>query len=67
MNSNTQLLNKNEHERFAWYKDPRVWVLLVALLMFFFSVIEKDTHPQSKQTARRNSTSSSEPIGLSNK
>jgi hypothetical protein len=65
MNSNTQTMNKNEH--FTWYQDPRVWVLVVAFLMFFFSVVEKDSHPQSKQTARRSSTSLSAPIGLSNK
>jgi hypothetical protein len=54
-------------EHFPWFKDPRVWVLFIAFLMFFFSMIEKESHPQSKQTAKKASSFLSAPIGLSNK
>jgi hypothetical protein len=61
MNFNEQTMNKSEH--YPWYQDPRVWVLIVAFSMFFFSVIEKESHPQSKQTAKRSSSYLSAPIG----
>ncbi len=37
-------------EHTLWYKDPRIWVLALAMVLFFFTMIETDQEKKERRT-----------------